>query len=117
MIYTVNLHVENTNGEVSAHNTSLTPPLLIEVPVKQDQKVYFYSCVLDIDFPSFYDFSIECCNCFLFFILLLSFIPSDKVCVVLPIYSKMEVFVMVIVSTDVYMYDDSKPTSCFALCP
>jgi hypothetical protein len=48
--------VENTCGEVSAHKTSLSPPLLIEVPVKQDQKVYFYSCVLDIDFLSFSSF-------------------------------------------------------------
>ena len=44
MIYIVILRVENTCGEVSAHKTSLPPPLLIEVPVTRPESLFLFVC-------------------------------------------------------------------------
>ena len=62
---------------VKYHHLSLTPPLLIEVPVKSQEIEQLFICVLGVlIFASFYDFSIRFWNCsdsVVFFVFLLDF--------------------------------------------
>ena len=40
----------HSRGEVCAHKTSLTPPLVVEVPVSSQEGEQSYICVMDINF-------------------------------------------------------------------
>ena len=50
-------------GEVWAHNTSLTPPLLFKVPVPSQDSGRLCMCIMGIDFTSSYNFDIWFWNC------------------------------------------------------